>query len=159
MESRGRLCPGAEERCPLWPVAEETGCDRPLESSLFVAIVLPPVDGVGALTSADAKLLGLVWRQGRLRPSVEERFPLWPVAEAMGCDRPVESLSFVPSSTRVTFLLVSYFHLPFSLASLPPVTCTRSPLHQQLSSTACPSPSQIPELFLVPKASPTLLCD
>ena len=88
MEARGRLQPGAEERCPIWPVAEAMACGRPLESSLFVAVALPRVDGVGALTSAAAKLLGPAWRQGRLPPSVEERFPLWPVAEAMGCGRP-----------------------------------------------------------------------
>ena len=60
---------------------------------------------------------------------------------------------------RVLFLLVSYFHLPFSSASLPPVTCTRSSLAQPLSSTACPGPSRIPEVDLVPKAGLTLLCD
>ena len=147
VKARGRLWPGAEERCPLWPVVEAMGCGRPLQ--LFVAVALPHVDGVGALTSAAAKLLGPAWRQGRLRPGVEERFPLWPVAEAMGCGRPGESSLFVPSSTRVLFLLVSYFHLPFSSASPPPVTCTRSPLSQPLSSTACPGPSQIPEVDLV----------
>ena len=58
MEAMGRLWPGAEERCPLWPVAEAMGCGRPLESSLFVAVAVLRVDGVDALTHAAAKLLG-----------------------------------------------------------------------------------------------------
>ena len=72
---------------------------------------------------------------------------------------PGEPSVFVPSSTRMLFLLVSYFHLPFSSASLPPVTCTRCPLAQPLSTIACPGPLQIPEVDLVPKAGPMLLCD
>ena len=58
MEARGRLWPGAEERCPLWSVVDAMGCGRPLESSLFVAVALPRVDGVGALTSVAMELLG-----------------------------------------------------------------------------------------------------
>ena len=58
MEAMGRLRPVVEERCLIWPVVEAMGCGRPLESSLFVAVALPRVDGVGALTSVAMELLG-----------------------------------------------------------------------------------------------------